>query len=493
MSRKLNSISDIRAFFHGYDMPTYFVSATPFNLLGAEEWVRDFTFINYIDCFDGKHPSVFVPTRKDPPAFESIEQINNYLLKHEEVERLVKRKAPRGRGPRGNVLFLFFDEETERICKRLRLRICFPSAKLRARLDNKLVTTRIANEAGVQSVPNALAKVKSWDGLRSVAKRNALGDRLVVQTAFGDSGHTTFFIDDQADYRKYAKEIEAEREVKVMKRVRCRGSALEACVTRHGTLVGPLMTELVGFKELTPYKGGWCGNEVVLDAFPQEVRDFARDSAFKIGEALRAKRYRGYFELDFLIDLDTNDVYLGEMNPRITGASSMTNLAAFAHADAPLFLFHLLEFADVPYELDVEALNERWSHPQNVDTWSQLVIKHTGTSVEPIAAAPRSGVWRMAPDSTIRFERDQIHRRTVHDEDRAFFLRIANEGDWLYEGADLGILVSRGRFMTDNFNLTQRARRWIQGIGSQYVTGTAAEAETEAIAGRVDVAGFKLL
>ena len=86
--------------------------------------------------------------------------------------------------------------------------------------------------------------------------------------------------------------------MKVMKRVRCRGSALEACVTRHGTLVGPLMTELVGFKELTPYKGGWCGNEVFADAFPQNVRDFARRSAFKIGDALRRRRYRGYFELE---------------------------------------------------------------------------------------------------------------------------------------------------------------------------------------------------
>ena len=50
-----------------------------------------------------------------------------------------------------------------------------------------------------------------------------------------------------------------------VKRINCRGSALEACVTRHGTIVGPLMTELVGFPELTPYRGGWCGNEVFGD------------------------------------------------------------------------------------------------------------------------------------------------------------------------------------------------------------------------------------
>lgn len=493
MKKKLNGLPDIRRYFQRIDTPTYFVSATPFNLLGMDEWVRNFTFVNYIDCFDGTHPHVFVPSERPHPIFESIEEINNYLLTHPEFEALVKSNAPRGRGHRGNAVFLFFDEETEEICERLGLHICFPSAKLRQRVDNKIMTTRIGNEAGVKSVPNALTRVKSWKDLCSIARRRKLGEQLVVQTAFGDSGHTTFFISSERDYKKYADEIEAEKEVKVMKRVRCRGSALEACVTRHGTIVGPLMTELVGFKELTPYKGGWCGNEVFAEAFPQKTRDFARRSAFKIGEALRKRRYRGYFEVDFLSDLDTGDVYLGEINPRITGASSMTNLAAFAHADAPLFLFHLLEYADVPFDLDVEDINRRWSDADNIDNWSQLVIKHTGDDVTPIGAAPRSGVYELTPDGTARFVRPQTHRRTVQREDRAFYLRIAKEVDWFYEGADLGILVTPGRLMTRGFKLTARAKAWIAGIRAHYAPGRAnagLRAEAEKVA---EVAGFKFL
>ena len=491
--KKLQDVSDIRNHFHKSDVPTYFVSATPFNLLGLDEWVRDFTFINYIDCFDGAHPSVFVPSEKPHPVFQGIEEINNYLLAHEEVIDLIKSKAPRGRGARGDVVFLFFDEQTEELCRKLGLRICFPSARLRAQLDNKLMTTRLGNEAGVRSVPNALAKIDSYQRLRATAKRHKLGDALVVQTAFGDSGHTTFFISSERDYAKHSEEIEQEKEVKIMKRVRCRGSALEACVTRHGTLVGPLMTELVGFKELTPYKGGWCGNEVFADAFPQKARDFARRSAFKIGEALRKRRYRGYFELDFLTDLDSGEVYLGEMNPRITGASSMTNLAAFAHADAPLFLFHLLEFSGVPFELNVEQLNARWSDADNIDGWSQLVIKHTGDQLEPIKAAPQSGVWELRPDGSVSFVRQQTHRRTVRREDRAFFLRIAKQGGWFYEGADLGILVTPGRLMTNGFQLTGRAKAWIRGIRAHYSAGRASAVSRSEQARATEAGGFKLL
>ena len=41
--------------------PIYFISATNFNLLGAEEWVKGFKFICYMDCFDRQYPNVVVP------------------------------------------------------------------------------------------------------------------------------------------------------------------------------------------------------------------------------------------------------------------------------------------------------------------------------------------------------------------------------------------------------------------------------------------------
>ena len=137
------------------------------------------------------------------------------------------------------------------------------------------------------------------------------------------------------------------------------------------------MTELVGFPELTPYRGGWCGNEIFPDAFKKKIRDKARTYTFQFGNQLAKEGYRGYFELDFLIDQKTGGIYLGECNPRVTGASSMTNHAAFAHADAPLFLFHLLEFSGVPFDLDIQGLNTRWADPLNIDGWCQMVIKHT--------------------------------------------------------------------------------------------------------------------
>jgi len=190
--------------------------------------------------------------------------------------------------------------------------------------------------------------------------------------------------------------------------------------------------------------------------------------AFRFGNQLAKEGYRGFFDLDFLIDTDTGEVYLGELNPRICGASSMTNHAAFAYADAPLFLFHLLEFSGVDFDIDVAALNARWARPEFIDSWSQLVLKYTDANVDIVTHAPPTGIWRQGPDGAVSYHRFDYHRAAVETEREAYFLRITGAGDYRYEGADLGILITRGRVMAENFLLNERAQNWVRGIKQYY-------------------------
>jgi hypothetical protein len=61
----------------------------------------------------------------------------------------------------------------------------------------------------------------------------------------------------------------------------------------------------------------------------------------------------------------------------------------------------------------------------------------------------------------------------------AFFLRIPALSDYRYEGADLGILITRGRVMGDDFDLNDRARNWIRGIKKLYAAKPLVEAQRE--------------
>lgn len=174
-------------------------------------------------------------------------------------------------------------------------------------------------------VPNVITTVENWSGLLAAARKGRIGDDLVVQTPYGDSGKTTFFISSEADWNRHRKDITGQ-EVKVMKRINNRPVAVEAVLTRCGTVVGPFMSELTGYARLTPYRGGWCGNEMFPTVLEGKQRLKASRLVRRLGDRLAAEGYRGFFEVDVLVDTDSDEVYRGELNPRISGASAITNV-----------------------------------------------------------------------------------------------------------------------------------------------------------------------
>jgi biotin carboxylase len=473
----LRGISEIRSYFRTNQTPVYFVSPTAFNLLGIDRWLRNFFNVNYFDSFEGNHPRVFVPQERPYREFSSMEEICTYLLRHKEVLDRVRRGG--AGGTNGKVVFVMFDDETEAAAAEAGLEVAMPSAELRHRLDSKIVTTQLGNEAGVPSAPNTLGHATTYEELQALAASANLGEDLVVQTPYGDSGKTTFFVRSKDDWDRDAGEM-SDQELKVMKRINCRAAAVEAALTRHGTIVGPMMTDLTGYPELTPHKGGWCGNDIFPDALSPEHLERARVLTRKLGDRLAAEGYRGFMEIDYLVDVDSGELYLGEINPRISGVTSMTNVSAGAYADVPLFLFHLLEYMDVDYELDVDEINKRWAAASGVDVWSQIILKDVGDDVELLTAAPKTGIWRLGQSGALAFARWGHDWHSLHDEDEAFFLRVLGPGDYRYPGADLGVLVARSRMQTDDYELTGRAHEWIRAVNGQF-TGTPLPQEHEPV------------
>ena len=57
---------------------------------------------------------------------------------------------------------------------------------------------------------------------------------------------------------------------------------------------------------------------------------------------------------------------------------------------------------DIPYEIDTAALSDRWAEAANMDSWSQLVVKHTYKTLELATAVPASGIWEMKNNGNIK-------------------------------------------------------------------------------------------
>jgi hypothetical protein len=489
----LRSVGDIRAYFANSERNYYFISACNFNMIGMHEWVRGWHNINMLNCFDGEHPAITAIEDDHSRVFRGMEDVNHYLVDQAAVQALVgaraairdirlRRTRPQS-AVRDQALFLFFDQSLEDKCHALGLEVALPPQALVREVDSKIVTTRIGDEAGVPSVPNVLTPLRSWAHLQQIARDAGLGTRWVVQSAFGDSGKTTYFIDSEDDYQRIAQAIESQEMVKVMRRVRCVGAAIEACATRWGTFVGPLLTEMIGQESLTPYPGGWCGNENYAAAFTHDQRQQGQQKARAMGDALYQRGYRGTFELDFLFDLDTGDIYLGELNARVTGVTALTNTSEFSQQNIPLFLFHLLEFdGAVDLDMDVDAFNAHVLAHGSTGVSSQLILKHTEASLQMIEQAPASGVYRLGANGELELCKHSWDRRAALGANEAFVLRIQSPGDYAYQGGDLAIAFLNRTVREPDGALSARGRRWTQALQASFVRRALTPEEVESIA-----------
>ena len=390
----------------------------------------------------------------------------NHLLRDPETLEFI---AGRGRG--GKACFVMLDEEAYSLAKDAGLDVMHPPQNIRHQLDSKVVMTRLTEAAGVPSVPNVMGRAGSYEDLLALSEGAGLGDDLVINVAYGAAGSGTFSIRGQRDWDQCAENLVSQPEFKVMKRIRNVEVCLEGTVTRHGTVVGPPMTSLVGYPELTPNRGGWCGNDIWCEVLSPEQTHKAREMVGKVGDVLNEHGYRGYFEVDLLRDLDSGEIYLGEVNPRLSGASPMTNLTTEAFADMPLFLFHLLEYLDVDYELDIDEINARWERGYGEDeVWGQVIISETSPDIEIFTTTPATGIWRLDEAGHISYVRPAQDWSSVNDESEAFYMRVAAPGDIRCEGAQLGVLITRGHLQTDDYQLTEHCRRWVDGIKARFVS-----------------------
>ena len=173
------------------------------------------------------------------------------------------------------------------------------------------------------------------------------------------------------------------------------------------------------------------------------------------------------------------EVYLGELNPRISGASSITNVTAGAYADIPLFLFHILEYMNVDFDLDVDEINDRWEELASEDVWSQMVMKETDEIVQQLTATPRTGQYSLDGSGSLVFRRAALDWHQLQNEAEAFFLRIYGPGDYRWKGADLGVVVTKGRLQVESGEgrsaLAIRAGHLIDSIRAQFAGTPIAE------------------
>ena len=137
-----------------------------------------------------------------------------------------------------------------------------------------------------------------------------------------------------------------------------------------------------------------------------------------IGEYLASLNYKGILGIDFLITKDQK-VYPVECNPRLTGALPMLSQLYISHGLIPMEVFHMLEFLDIPYEIDLDQINAGYEKGLR---GSHVLLFGLSNDVRIRKDGPKAGLYGYDPlAGAIRYLEEAFDYSAMHN-DRQFIL-----------------------------------------------------------------------
>lgn len=458
----------LRDFLSTYPDPIFYVSRTATNLLGLERYAPNFFFITYEDSWSGRHPANFTPAHKPARKPRGNVGMVNWLLKNAEVTKFIASQTPPGSTP--NIVIASFDKESEALCAERGYRLLMPPDSLRTHIDSKLTTTQIGNDAGIDSAPNILTTIADYSDLIAQARDAGLGSDLVIQMPMGDSGTSTFFVSDVASFDRVSQRI-CGAPIKVMRRINHLPLAVEAIVLDDQVVIGPLLREVTGHPELTPFRGGWTGSEV----YPGLVSKAATEACLHIVtafcEAVRKLGYRGILEVSILHDQQTGASYLGEVNPRISGSSAHSNLTETSGA-LPLFAYHLAHFLGDGLQFsDIPSSRSTWPNIARSSRWSSMIVQEKSDDERVVTSAPASGTYRFSETGELTFVDFSVDWHNLsNDGNELYLLRLVSPGWRLTAGVEIAFLMIPRRVQEDVYALTPFSHNLIDQVQALFET-----------------------
>ena len=449
-----------------HQQPVFFLNRPSIFLMGLERWLPHFYSIRLHNAWGMNEERAFSPRMSPGPGLSHTEAAN-WLLSQHDVHTFISAHTPAGFTPK--IAAFLHDERTEALCEQLGYELMAPPASLRTQLDGKLFTTELSETCGLRNVPHVITTVSSGDELMKTAQNNGLGTHLVVQTNYGEGGAGTYFVRSAHEVDAHAQQIIGVP-VKIMKHIRHRALAMEAVIVPGGIVLGPLLQEIVGHKEVAVHGGSSSGLEHYADVVSPEQRQLAARMVTRYGEQLAKLGYLGLFEVDLLHDLDTDELFFGESNPRFSGCAMVTNAVTAELWGLPLYALHLYAFLDEAPPIDVDSFNRTWQSVQPGHEWSNLLIRHVAPATDVILDAPNTGSYRVGQDGALAFNKRRNDWYDLVGTDEVFFVSYRTTGDIRVHGDDIGTLFVRGRLQQQDGHLTDQARTLVSQILAQYRT-----------------------
>jgi hypothetical protein len=324
------------------------------------------------------------------------------LLSHPSVKGFLKKM----RGPRYFLLYQSYPDLEELAERQGWVLLANPSS-LRMRVTDRAFFHKMAHRLKLNRFPGNIYPLNDFFAFDYAYWAQKIDPKFVVQfpEIRQGGGRGTFFVKSAFDYKRVQKtlrkgtwrgiELETVAIHQLMDGI---PASLTLCLTRHGILFSGLQRQLIDLPYCgdIPENGIFCGHSWGETAWPPHVKAEAVRQARLIGEHLAGMGYKGILGIDFIISRDKEQVYPLECNPRFTGAFPMLSQLQLWRDIIPMDVFHMLEFFDLPYEMDLASVNAGYEEPIS---GSHIILFSGPNAILKGEGLPKAGLYERDPDT----------------------------------------------------------------------------------------------
>jgi hypothetical protein len=222
-------------------------------------------------------------------------------------------------------------------------------------LEDKVKFFESCQQNNLPIVPGFIAKFNQ-ESFKTAQKK--FGNNLVIQTHFGWAGKSTFHF---YDYDTAKDTIPVNTLAKYSPLLDGYSLLNNCCLTRHGLIQSPPALQYTGLSGLTQNPFATVGRQwpsLAPVEIQNKIQQITTDFSEKI---LKPLNYKGFFGLDFIVS--DNQVYLLECNPRLTASFAFYTQIELNNGLTPLFYYHLAEFINLDYFIDIAQEQKRFNNP----------------------------------------------------------------------------------------------------------------------------------
>ena len=239
------------------------------------------------------------------------------------------------------IMFFKNSPASEFHTKQLNWQLLASPSRVSKIFERKIQQSKIFEENNIPHPQTIIMKLEDYnfDDLK-----RELDIPFVIQFDIGHTGNSTYIIKREDDIKQLALK-RANQTIRILKFINGNTWTINAVTTKKGVFLGGLSLQITGIPECTSSPASTVGNDwtATQNLSGEKLREIESISV-KIGNLMYQKGFKGLFGIDFIIEEDTNSIYVIEINARQPASISLYTHIQEEKKEIPLKLFHIAEF-----------------------------------------------------------------------------------------------------------------------------------------------------